>query len=532
MPLVKINGVEIEVPEGTNMVEAARLAGEEIPHYCYHPHLSVAGNCRMCTVDVEAGGRGPDIACNMIARDGLAIRTDTDDVKQIRRSIMELLLKNHPLDCPICDQSGECRLQDYYMEHGDHDSRLADPKHGKAKRVDVGDHILLDAERCVACTRCERFGDEVTGTGELRLFQRTDSTEIGIFPGERLSHDYQGNLADLCPVGALTSKEFRFTKRVWYLREADSICPGCATGCNITVCHQQGEVHRLEPRRNDAVNDSWMCDAGRRTHLELEPEHRVLSPRVEGRVADWDVAAAAAVREISSGRVGVVFGARASCEANYALLALARKHAPEARYFLVEGNDPGTPEGSDKLLIDEDKNPNRRGARLIGERTGRLEGGAALREALAGGALDGLIVLQDDVLGRLDVDAPEGLVVLATRRSRTTAAAHVLLPVCAPTEADGTYVNRGSRVQRYREAVWVRGEARPGHLAVESIALAWGAAVVPSEGAEVFAALTREVADFAGMSWQALGREGLPLVVAAAAESAPEPDPASPAPAK
>ena len=230
MPTVKVNDIEVEVPPGTNMIEAAAKAGVEIPHYCYHPHLSIAGNCRMCLVDVEAGGRGPDIACNMQARDGLHIRTDTERVRTMRKSVMEFLLVNHPLDCPICDQSGECRLQDYYMEHGQHDSRLADAKVGKGKRQDIGEHIVLDAERCVQCSRCVRFSDEVTGTGELRLFNRTNHTQIGVFPGTRLEHDYQGNLADICPVGALTNKDFRFKKRVWWLKETSSVCTGCATG--------------------------------------------------------------------------------------------------------------------------------------------------------------------------------------------------------------------------------------------------------------------------------------------------------------
>ena len=270
MAKVKINDTEIEVPNGINMIEAAKLAGEEIPHYCYHPHLSIAGNCRMCLVETTTP-RGPvlEIACNMQARDGLAIRTDSAQVKHMRKSVMEFLLVNHPLDCPICDQSGECRLQDYYMEHGQYDSRGLDPKVGKNKRQDIGDLIVLDAERCVQCSRCERFGDEVTGTGELRLMNRGDHTEIGMFPGDRLSHNYHGNLADICPVGALTNKDFRFQRRVWYLKETASICTGCATGCNIQVCHQEGEVFRYLPRRNDQVNKSWMCDIGRLSYMEV-----------------------------------------------------------------------------------------------------------------------------------------------------------------------------------------------------------------------------------------------------------------------
>lgn len=315
MPRVKINGIEVEVPSGTNMIEAARLAGVEIPHYCDHPHLTVAGNCRMCLVDVEAGGRGPDIACNMEARDGLAIRTDSDRVTQMRKSVMEFLLVNHPLDCPICDQSGECRLQDYYMEHGQHDSRLADPKVGKGKRQDIGDNIVLDAERCVQCSRCVRFSDEVTGTGELRLFNRTNHTQIGVFPGTRIQHNYQGNLADICPVGALTLKDFRFKKRVWWLKESDSVCGGCATGCNIRVCTQDDEVFRYLPRRNDAVNRSWMCDPGRAGAAQITSLSRLLVHKVGGRHSELPEAANAAALALKGGKVGVVFGTRATNEA-------------------------------------------------------------------------------------------------------------------------------------------------------------------------------------------------------------------------
>ena len=505
MPKVKINDTEIEVPAGTNMIEAAKLAGVEIPHYCYHPHLSVAGNCRMCMCEsVTPRGSVLEIACNMQAREGLAIRTDTDQVKAVRKSVMEFLLVNHPLDCPICDQSGECRLQDYYMDHGQYDSRGLEPKVSKHKRQDIGDHIVLDAERCVQCSRCERFGDEVTGTGDLRLMNRGDHTEIGMFPGTRLEHDYQGNLADICPVGALTSTDFRFERRVWYLRETAGLCTGCATGCNIQVCHQDGEVFRYLPRRNDDVNKSWICDPGRDLHKRVGSLERILRARVDGSPCTTAQAELATRIRAAGNRVGFVLGTQASLEANWALIQLARGNCPEARFFWVSGNDGDAIEKSDHLLMDIDKNANTAGVQLLAEWVGNVGDTDALREA----DLALLIVLEDDIVSRLNGGALPELAYFGSRENATSAQASLVIPVTHPAEMDATYVNRQGRVQRNRRATNPLGEAAPAYAALEKLGTALGKA--PGTGLPVatFLSLARAVPRLAGLDYKVLGNTG------------------------
>ncbi|MDP6931323.1 MAG: 2Fe-2S iron-sulfur cluster-binding protein [Myxococcota bacterium] len=531
MPVVKINGTEVEVPDGTNMIEAASQIGVEIPHYCYHPHLTVAGNCRMCLVDIEAGGRGPDIACNMVARDGLAIRTDTDQVVQMRKSVMEFLLVNHPLDCPICDQAGECRLQDYYMDYGAYESRLRDSKVAKAKRQDIGTGLVLDSERCVQCSRCVRFGDEVTETGELRLFNRTDHTQIGVFPGTKIEHSYQGCLADVCPVGALTLKDFRFEKRVWYLRETPSVCDGCATGCNIRVCHQQGEVFRYLPRRNDAVNKSWMCDPGRKRYKNLAPEGRVLRSRIDGAPATVDEAltsTAHTLRQVSSDKgaasIGLVLGARGTNEGNWALLQAIRANFPEARVFTCEGNDPEAFEYHDELLVSHDKNANTVGTRLLRQSQEGIENREALSAALTAGDLGALLVLQDDVLGRLGLDAVPGLIYLGTRINGSSQAAQVVLPVAAHVEVDGSFTNGTGRVQRLRMAMPPRGDSRPGYELATLLGAALGTAPDTGSASRAFGALAAVVPAYQGLSLDGLGAQGQQAQAPAAeAEASPTP---------
>jgi NADH-quinone oxidoreductase subunit G len=523
MAKVKINDVEVEVPNGTNMIEAAKLAGVEIPHYCYHPHLTIAGNCRMCLVDV-VGGRGPEIACNMTARDGLAIRTDTPSVKKMRQSVMEFLLVNHPLDCPICDQSGECRLQDYYMEHGQYDSRGIDPKVGKHKRQDVGTQTVLDSERCVHCSRCVRFGDEVTHTGELRLMNRTDHTEIGVFPGDHITHNYQGNLADICPVGALTGKDFRFKKRVWWLTETDSVCTKCATGCDIRVCHQKGEIFRYLPRRNDAVNKSWMCDRGRASWHEVGSVARLLAPRVDGKKATPDSAYAALVTRVKAagGNVGFVLGTKATNEANWAALTLAK--ALKAKVYWVDGNDPGEPADSDELLLSADKNPNTAGVRLLAGHDAGVGDRAALLAALP--TLQLLVVLEDDVAGRLGVALPP-VAYFGCFDNGTAKAAGVVIPTAHPVEQDGSYTNRQDRVQRVRRAVAPAGDSAPAYVALDKLGAALGRAPGTSMVAAAFNGMARAVARMAGMEFKALGTGGLVL-----APLAPPPAPPAEATAK
>lgn len=521
---VKIDDIEVDVPPGTNMIEAAKVAGVEIPHYCYHPNLSIAGNCRMCLVDV-VGGRGPEIACNMAAREGLAIRTDTPAVKKMRQSVMEFLLVNHPLDCPICDQSGECKLQDYYMDHGQYDSRGIEAKVGKHKRQDIGDLVVLDAERCVHCSRCVRFSEEVTKTGELALFNRTDHTEISVFPGTHISHNYQGNLADICPVGALTNKDFRFQRRVWYLKETDSVCTTCATGCNIRVSQHQGEIFRYLPRRNDEVNKSWMCDIGRRSYHRVTALDRLLTASVDGVKAESDAAIAELAKRLraaGSESIGFVMGTRATNEANWALLQLARSAFPGAWVFFVEGNEPGESDTSDDLLLSADKGPNAAGARLLAKHDGNVGDRGALIAAAP--LLKLLVVLEDDVVGKLGADGELGAIAyLGTHRNATAKHAAIVVPTTHAVEMDGSYTNRQDRVQRVRRVVPPAGSSQPAYALLDKLGAALGKAPGTSVATLAFNAMARAVARMKGLDFKGLGNAGSPL----APEATPAPQQAT-----
>ena len=294
MPKLTIDGVELEVA-AARAPRAAKQPGR-VPHYCYHPGLSIAGQCRLCMVDVDKVPR-PQISCNMTVADGMVVHTKTERVVETRRSVMEFHLINHPLDCPVCDQAGECWLQIYYMRHGLYDPRMADEKVHKPKAMPLGPHVILDAERCILCSRCVRFCDEVTGTGELGIFHRGDHSEIGLFPGTTLENKYASNVIDICPVGALTDRDFRFQVRVWYLDAAKSVCNGCARGCNVEIHtsrrrphHNQGKrVARIKPRRMPG-QQWWICDGVATARLDRRESGSPRRPREAGRAVatTWD----------------------------------------------------------------------------------------------------------------------------------------------------------------------------------------------------------------------------------------------------
>ena len=275
MPKVTIDGKELDAPDGINLIQAAEKLGIEIPHYCYHPALSVVGNCRMCLVEVEKAPK-LQIACNTRVTEGMVVHTANERVKRAQGSVLEFLLINHPIDCPVCDQAGECKLQDYYMDYDRQPSRfpLAKKNH-KGKAIDIGSGVMLDQERCVLCARCTRFFDEVTHTSELAIFERGDHNRIDIFPGREVDNKYAGNVVDICPVGALTEKDFRFRMRVWYMHRTPSVCGGCERGCAIDVHHHRGKIYRLKPRYNPEVNRFWMCDEGRHAFPAMQGESRL-----------------------------------------------------------------------------------------------------------------------------------------------------------------------------------------------------------------------------------------------------------------
>jgi NADH-quinone oxidoreductase subunit G len=523
MPKLTINGKEIEVPAGTNLIEAARMAGFEVPHYCYHPALSIAGQCRLCMVDIEKAPR-PTIACNTLAADGMVVFTETERVKQTRRSMMEFHLINHPLDCPVCDQAGECWLQIYYMKHGLYDPRMTDEKVHKPKAVPLGPHVMLDAERCILCSRCVRFCDEITGTGELGIFHRGDHSEIGLFPGHDLSNKYSGNVVDICPVGALTDRDFRFQVRVWYLDTTKSVCPGCARGCNIDVHvsrrrphHNAGRrVARLKPRFNADVNGWWLCDDGRYGFGPVDAPDRVtaVTRRADRGVREiaWEDAIAEVVATLARYRadeIGVLASPQMSNEDLWAVRALVGAAGITRFAFAVP---PASPGDEDKLLIRSDKNPNTRGAELAG-----LAGDAAalLADARAG-RLRCLWVFHHDVLtsawpaneARAALERLDTLIWSGTNASATSALAHVALPSAAWVEREGTFTNFEGRVQRFRTATEPLGAARPDWEIVGATLAAMTHEDVPARAEGWFRRLADAVPAFSGMTYRSIGDAG------------------------
>jgi len=533
VPKLTIDGKEIEVEAGTNLIEAARRLGIDIPHYCYHAALSIAGQCRLCMVDIEKAPR-PTIACNTVATDGMVVHTQTDRVKDTRRSIMEFHLINHPLDCPVCDQAGECFLQIYYMQHGLYDSRMTDEKVHKPKAVPLGPHVILDAERCILCSRCVRFCDEITGTGELGIFSRGDHSEIGLFPGQDLENNYSANVVDICPVGALTDRDFRFQVRVWYLETTASICPGCARGCNIDVHvnrtrpHHAGgrRVARLKPRFNAAVNAWWICDLGRYGFGSVDDPNRIRFARHEGVDVPRDDALGllvAALRDHAPDEIGIIASPDLSNEDLFALRRLAEHRGIRQLAFRVP---PATPGADDDFLLRADRHPNARGAEAIG-----LAADAApiLARARAGG-LKVLWVIEHDLtacgwavgdvaaaLGRVDT-----VVFTGTNDNGMSTLAPLVLPLAAWVERDGTFTNFLGRVQRFRAAVEPLGDALAAWDLFGRVLAALGGPAPLGRAELWFRELAKAVPAFASLTYQSIGSEGA-MLAGAPPTTAPEP---------
>jgi len=378
---VNIDGQDLEVPAGTNMVEAAAMAGKEVPHYCYHPKLSVAGNCRMCLVELGMPGRdratgeamlnedgtpkimwmpGPAIACGTKAAPGMHIKTNSEKAIQSREAVTEFLLVNHPLDCPICDQAGECTLQEYSTSHGRGYSRFIEEKNVKPKRTKLGPRVTLDDERCVLCSRCVRFCQEIAKDDVLGFTDRGSYSTLTCFPGKQLENNYSLNTVDICPVGALTSTDFRFKMRVWFLKETKSIDLETSVGCNTVVSAREGKLYRITPRRNDAVNDTWMPDSGRELYKQVEAEDRLTLCSISGSKASVSDAIGKASALLKDGGVAIVGSGRSTVEEQFALKAIADAVDANAVYLVARYGD------DDGILISKDRNPNVRGALLTG----------------------------------------------------------------------------------------------------------------------------------------------------------------------
>jgi NADH-quinone oxidoreductase subunit G len=507
---VEINGEVRPFAPGTRLIDACTKSGIDVPHFCYHPHLSVAGNCRMCAVEIE-GQRGLPISCNTTVAEGMKVKTESDRVKAARQSVMEFLLVNHPIDCPICDQAGECKLQMYYMEHDLKPSRLEVDKVHYDKRVAVGPRVTLDQERCVECTRCIRFCDEVPKTSELRMSNRGDRNVITTFPGAPLDNHYSVNTADICPVGALTQTDFRFKARVWFLKGVETVCPGCAKGCNVTVDYydhtivadHNGTAYRLRPRQNDDVNKSWMCDFGRAEYKPVN-DGRLLEARLRGEAKPFDAVVSDARAELLKwGRNAVVVTSfDATTEEMEVLRRFAKETLGGATFMAV----PTRPDGlSDDLLIRADKHPNRKGAEMLGVARGYDALAEALRNRPAVLLHRFGFGLDKDGAVRAALGTTGVRVVVDANANDAVALATHVLPGTSFIEKDGTWVNEDGRVQRVRRAYRTRKGSHD-DLAVFA-ALSGGR--LPTDARATFDGLGAHHKVFLGLHWDDLGARGL-----------------------
>ncbi len=520
MAKITVDGTEVEVPDNTMLLPVLLDRGLQIPHYCYHPKLSIDGSCRMCLVKVE-GLPKLTISCNTPVRDGMVVDTQGPEVTKARQGVLELLLVNHPLDCPICDQAGECYLQDYAFEYGRRVARTQEPRRKLLKRVEVGPRVVLDQERCILCRRCVRFCKEITETRELGVFNLGDQSVVDVFPDEPLSNDYSICTADICPVGALLSKDFHHKMRVWFLDETESVCPNCANGCNIKVGAARRQVYRFLPRRNDDVNETWMCDAGRLGYRYIN-ERRLHEPRVRGDgghvPASWDEALHAAatglgdlVRRAGAPAVAAIVSPHLTNEELFTLAQLIRGG------LRIDQRDIAVVEGAaDDFLIKAEKAANARGARDLGLAAANGETNlAAMRAGIQSGAIRGLFVTGTDVWTLWGNDAAailaklELLVVVAPNEHAMLDLAHVVLPGLTFAEKNGSFTNHAGRVQRIHRALDPGTQPSDGEVFLQ-LGRRLGMEIAPGlfDPRAIFAAIGQNVARYGPLSWDALGAHG------------------------
>lgn len=487
MAKIIIDNKEVECRDGISVLQAALESGWDVPHYCYHPGLKVVASCRLCLMEQKLPhpqtkelGWSPKMvpSCQTPVRDGMEVRFDSDRVTENQSNCMEFFLLNHPLDCPVCDQAGECYLQDYSMKFGHATSRMVDQKLVNPKK-DIGPRTLLYSDRCVMCTRCVRFTDEISGTHELCSVNRGSRLEIDVFPGLPLDNPLQGNVVDICPVGCLLDKDFLFKRRVWELKGAASVCPGCATGCAIRVDHADRRVYRLKPRYNPGVNDWWICDEGRFGFSYVHDKHRLAHPQVR-RGLDITTPAWADipsivryrvdehVRQHGSGKMGVLLSPFMSCEEAWLVVQFIREMDGDAVLALgpvpMEGEPSHFPvgaEGNDvKFTILSEKCPNRKGIEMVIEAAGgdtvdfetfiERAGNKDLTAAWIVGGYPKSWVEKPLAKAAAGLDL---LIAQDMFANEVTAEAEILLPACAWVERDGTFVNQAGIPQGFEKAI-------------------------------------------------------------------------------
>ncbi len=531
---VQIDGVWMQFPKGTRVIEACGQAQKFIPRYCYHPKLSSPGNCRMCMVELgmpkmtpdrkpvlDANGKPeinwiprPQISCAQDVSEGMAVRTDSAMVQECRKGVMEFLLINHPLDCPICDQAGECRLQEFSVEYGNGESRFLDEKVKKPKNTELGPRVTLDAERCVLCSRCIRFMQEVAHDDVLGFTERGSFTTIGCHPDKTLDSNYSLNTVDICPVGALTSTDFRFKMRVWFLKETKTIDVNCGTGCNITIGSRDNTIYRITPRENNEVNSVWLPDSHRLNFKYLSSPDRLKVPTVKGETVEWRTAIAIAAQLIKAqpaDAIAVVASGRMTNEELYLAKRLVSVLGVKL-FDIVPRNG-----AADGILISEDRNPNTNGARLLGL-TGAQPGAmlGKIGEGVKAGTIKCVITLGEDLVkaGIIDEGSRATIIAMDILPNKTTARAAVVFPACGWAEKRGSLINTKGRLQRLNQAVAAPGLARDDweilRDLIQSVSGTNGIYMIE----DVFKAMAAEGKEFANLSLSKIGDLGVPLLAA------------------
>lgn len=541
MPKFTIDNQEIEFKPGQTIIEAARQAAIDIPHFCWHPALSVSGNCRICLVEVEKMPKLV-IACSTPAAEGMVVHTKSEKTIHGQNAVMEFLLINHPLDCPICDEAGECKLQDYAYKYSVGTSRYDELKNHKEKRVSLGPNVMFDAERCISCSRCIRYCDEVVKNPQLTFVQRGEHVTIETFPGEELDNPYSMNVIEICPVGALTSKDFRFKARVWDMSFTETICPGCARGCNTRMGVRNNELLRIEPRENLGVNDYWLCDYGRLETIKNvnDKDLRVNSPAIRTSAnelisVDWDEAVSHSLSELKkyqSSEILFVASPYSTLEDNYALKKFAKDIFGSDNICYVPDIDENF---GDDMLKKSDKTPNSNGLKLLGINT------------YTSGNYKAVVIMNDDISRLPGIGKPETVIEISSYNNNASNS-NVVFPLSTYAEVNGTFVNFQNRVQRIRPAAstleqerlpgefsmsrldkfgahndrWTHGtrfNSRPGWKIIKQIAKAFGNDFAFENSEEVFEELSNTVEGMNGYDYDSVGHEGIvagtkPLVTA------------------
>ncbi len=550
MPKFVLDGKEIEFEQGQTIIQAAKNNGITIPHFCWHESLSVSGNCRVCLVEIEEIPKLA-IACSTIASEGMVVYSASEKALNARNAVMEFELVNHPLDCPICDEAGECKLQEYAYSHGTGESRFNELKTHKEKRVPLGPLVMFDGDRCISCSRCIRFCDEIAKDPQLTFIKRGDRVTIVTYPGKQLDNPYSMNVTDICPVGALTSRDFRFKARVWELSSTKSICQGCSRGCNINLEVRNNQVLRLTPRLNDEVNSFWMCDHGRvNTYKFINSEDRVDSPylRRQGELIriGWDEAFAAASSELKSyskNEIAFIGSAFTTCEDNYVFAKFASAIVGSKHIDFMPHLNPAF---ADNILRKENVTPNSFGAKSVG--ISPAKGGLNIDGIIKGineGQIKALYLIEDDLLSfnpelenvfsKLDL-----FIMHSSNFNKTSSLADIIFPASTYAEKHGTVVNFEGRIQRLRPAVttfdqdralegmplsrwdkfgtkfdsWAernKRDARSSWRILVGLSGAMGHKFKYAAAEEVFSDISKSISAFAGLNYALIGDQGAKL---------------------